>query len=79
VSLFVCDECGVVENTALAGPFGYWLRSVEPPADLVDANPAMQVLGDGKARCSQCNPEVAKWHRCFPREEWDGRRQVINR
>jgi hypothetical protein len=66
VSLFVCDECDTVENTALAGPHGYWLRN--------------EYGHDGKARCSACNPEIGKWHGLFPRELWDeSERQVVNR
>jgi hypothetical protein len=73
VSLFVCDECGVVENTALAGFGGYWGRNRK------DLGHGEQGVGDGKARCSQCNPQIGKWHGCFPRGKWDGKRQVINR
>lgn len=66
MSLFVCDECETVENTALAGVFGYWCRGADGR--------------DGKARCSNCNPEVGKWHGFFPRETYDPERhQVINR
>jgi hypothetical protein len=63
MSLFVCDDCGCVENTALAGPGGYWGRT----------------RLDGKARCSACNPKVGKWHGHFPCEKWDGKRGVVNR
>lgn len=65
MGLFVCDEYGVIENTALAGAKGYWRRDED---------------GDnGKARCSQCNPELGKWHGFFKREQWDGELRVLNR
>jgi hypothetical protein len=60
MSLFVCDKCGVVENTALSR---YWLRDR---------------FGD-ELLCSQCDPEIGKWHGLLPREQWDGKRIVNNR
>lgn len=66
MSLFVCDVCNCVENTALAGAFGYWLRdSAENPH------------GDDLARCSECN--TGAWHGRFEKVPWDGERGVINR
>jgi hypothetical protein len=50
VSLFVCDKCRCIENTATSR---FWRR------------------GDGPALCSQCDPEIGKWHGCFPRLEYD--------
>lgn len=82
--MFVCDMCGVVENTATAGPRGYHMRNLaisekekaqEPDTDWGD-------LGDGKARCSQCNPEIGLWHALFPREQYDPEKdkdRVVNR
>lgn len=61
MSLFVCDECGSVDNTALTN---FWLRKQENV--------------EGRALCSACGPR-GRWHGCFPREQWDGERQVINR
>jgi len=58
MSLFVCDACGCVDNTALTR---YWLR------------------GDGRALCSACDPAVGRWHGRFPRERYDGKREVRNR
>ena len=55
MSLFVCQKCAVVENTALSH---FWLR------------------GTGKALCSQCDPDIGKWHACFPRQSYDGIRSV---
>lgn len=79
MSLFVCDQCGVVENTAAAGLFGWWGRKQKPSKGEIARKPALEILGDGKARCSQCNPERGKWHGLFPREQWDGERPVNNR
>lgn len=50
MSLFACEECGIVENTALCG----WT-----PAE------------DGTGRrlvCSQCNPDMGRWHGIFLRQ-----------
>lgn len=67
--LFVCDECGSVENTALArGENGYW-ASIRP--DRRDQKPP--------ALCTACDPNTGKWHGKFEREQWDGERAVINR
>lgn len=81
MSLFVCDECGVIENTALAGFRGYHGRSV-PVITQERLGPDWGKLGDGKARCSRCNPEVGKWHRQWDREIFDPERdvgRVVNR
>lgn len=50
MSLFACEECNVVENTALCG----W---VERPG------------GGRHMLCSQCNPDIGKWHGIFGRED----------
>lgn len=60
MSLFVCDTCGCVENTATSN---YWRRRALHMAAL----------------CSQCDPEIAKWHGLFRRKEWDGERPMRNR
>lgn len=56
MSLFVCSECRVIENTATSH---FWFREDQ-----------------STALCSQCDPEIGKWHGLFPREEDDGARQV---
>lgn len=67
--LFVCDECGCVENTALAN--FYWYRSGIP--DIPDEL-------RNKAMCSQCDPDIKKWHGKFPKEQYNpSKDQVINR
>lgn len=82
MSLFVCDICESVDNTALAGYRGYHGRRLEvndreradrPEVDFGD-------LGDGKARCSACNPEVGHWHGRFERRKFsEDQREVVNR
>lgn len=51
MSLFACECCGVVENTALCN---YWLSKDKT---------------EGQALCSQCDPNIGKWHGIFPRED----------
>lgn len=81
MSLFVCDKCGCVENTALGR---YWSKD-------------MPFWGDdnrGLALCSECAPtrdkdgnyineygarKYGKWHGIFLKEPWDGVTKVINR
>lgn len=47
MSLFVCDNCDVIENTAVSR---FAIRNW-------DASGL-----DGKAFCSLCDPEIQKWH-----------------
>lgn len=63
--LFVCDECGVVDNTATCGFAGWHGRNADGR--------------DGKARCSECRSVHSHWHGLFPRKQWDGQRKVLNR
>lgn len=79
MSLFVCDSCDCVENTALAGYRGYHGRNIPLTAEEVDGHPEWADLGDGKARCSGCNPELGRWHDRFPKLKHDGSRRVVNR
>lgn len=81
MSLFVCDECDSVENTALAGYRGWHGRNIDLHTDQIEDHPEWVEtgLGDGKARCSACNPEVGGWHGLFAREKHDGSREVVNR
>lgn len=74
--LFVCDECGCVDNTALGH---FWGRDL------------WEFLGEnksGKALCSECAPthfddgstsDWGKWHNHFPKKKWDGKAEVMNR
>lgn len=55
MSLFVCDGCGFVENTALC-------------------NYHARVFRKQPRLCSECDPELGKWHGRFPKrrpEEFD--------
>lgn len=52
MSLFQCNKCGCVENTATSM---YNCREPgQPPL------------------CSECDPEIGKWHNCFPKESAKG-------
>ena len=46
--LFECDNCGVVDNTALGN---FWEAQMERKPQL----------------CTQCDPEIKKWHGRFER------------
>ena len=48
MSLFNCEKCGVIENTALCR---YNYREKGSPA-----------------LCSECDPKIKKWHKCFPKK-----------
>ena len=56
MSLYHCEVCGCIENTATSN---YW-----------------QTCGKGKEHlpklCSECDPEIGKWHGRFPKESADG-------
>src|SRR5215471_219346 len=67
MSLFVCEACGAVENTALGH---YWGRHLYPPTPLDE-----QVITH-MALCSEC--AFGTWHGKFPKVQWDGKREVIN-
>ena len=65
MSLYLCVECGCVENTALAN---YWGRLYKaPPFET-----------DGRALCSECDPAIGKWHGEFEKKLWDGKQEVLN-
>ena len=65
MSLFICEKCGAIENTALGF---YWSRKIIKFKD-EDLN--------GKALCSECMPTIfsdgtkagnGRWHNRFPKE-----------
>lgn len=69
MSLFVCDGCGVIENTALTPWDGYHGRN-------------MREFRRGDALCSQCHPDSKQWHNKWPRRQYDPERDedsVVNR
>lgn len=59
--LFKCEQCGCVENTALSN---YWTRNIN--WDSTNAEPLKN-----PALCSECDPEIGKWHGQFPKRPWD--------
>lgn len=76
MAIFVCDECGTMENTALGHYWGRGLEDFQIPEK------------KGKALCSACAPHLWKdgsstkwgaWHGKFNQVKWDGKRKVINR
>jgi hypothetical protein len=56
VSLFRCENCGCVENTATGD---YWSRR-------------QRKSGDHRALCSECSPNGGKWHGRFPKQSANG-------
>ena len=54
MSLFKCEECGCVENTATSR---YWFRNHDGAI--------------GRALCSECDPNIGRWHRVFPKRDAD--------
>jgi hypothetical protein len=80
MGVFVCDNCDCVENTALGH---FWSKD------------RLQLKGFplGTALCSECSPSEwangerhgddlappGKWHGKFPKVQWDGKREVMNR
>ena len=55
MSLFKCEGCGNIENTACCR---YNLH-------LFDGE-------DVRALCSECDPEIGKWHNLFPKQKATG-------
>jgi hypothetical protein len=78
--LYVCDECGCVDNTACGGNYWFKNKNEESFADYIP---------DGKALCVECTPslykdgssssDAGKWHNRFPKKKWDGKQEVLNR
>lgn len=77
--LFVCDNCGCIDNTACGGT--WWSRN------MTDIWPKEYV---GKALCVVCaspvyndgspNTDAGEWHNHFPRKQYtpDRRDDVLN-
>ena len=57
MSLFRCEKCNCIENTALSG-YNY--------------------RGNKKALCSECDPEIGKWHNHFPKRQYKKSDDVLN-
>jgi hypothetical protein len=67
MSLFVCDQCNAVANTATDG---YWEQLI---AFAQEGTPR----SERKFKCSECR--TGKWHGRFPKDEWDGQTPMKNR
>ena len=55
--IFRCTKCGCIENTACSN---YW---------------SQVTVHDGEKQeplCSECDPEIGKWHNNFPKNPADG-------
>jgi hypothetical protein len=52
MSLFKCEACGCIENTALCH---YNIRLFDEREDQ-------------RALCSECDPAIGKWHGVFPKK-----------
>lgn len=58
MSVFRCEKCGCVENTATSN---YWTNRYPE-----DGGPRKTLL------CSECDPEIGKWHGCFDKRSAKG-------
>ena len=68
MSLFACEKCGALENTALCGVV--WDEPLDTeihPLDLPDPPVAIQRTRRRLLWCSCCNPDIGKWHGFFER------------
>jgi hypothetical protein len=65
VSLFACEKCDAVENTALSN---YWTRNLDDPKG--PKKPAL---------CSECDPAIGTWHGRFPKETAKAAGYVVGR
>lgn len=67
MSLFVCDTCNCIANTATDD---YWEQSaVQAQAGIVRSQRTFQ--------CSECRK--GEWHGVFPKQQWDGVTPMKNR
>ena len=57
MSVFRCEKCNCIENTATSG---YWCK------------------GDKPALCSECDPELSKWHNRFPKRQYKKGDDILN-
>jgi hypothetical protein len=58
MSIFRCDKCGCIDNTATSN---YWEQRYP--------------FGGGESKpvlCTECDPEVGKWHGCFDKRSAKG-------
>lgn len=72
MSLFACQKCGVVENTAVCGLV--WERT--DTGELIGeawSTEGKELREQGveirrALICSECNPDLRRWHGLFPRQ-----------
>lgn len=57
--IFRCNKCGNIENTALSGFWHRWTRKKEGEEI-------------SSALCSECDPEIGKWHGIFEKTSAKG-------
>ena len=68
MSAFKCEKCGCVENTATSN---YW--SQKYPFQVTEEKPFPADVNSEKPKlCSECDPDIGKWHGCFPKESAKG-------
>jgi hypothetical protein len=60
MSIFRCTKCGVIDNTAVSG---YWSWVHHYPEGATDVKEMVK----RPPLCSECNPEIGKWHGRFPK------------
>lgn len=54
--VFMCSKCGCIENTAVSN---YWTRNMHHTGLNKPDNPPL---------CSECDPEIGKWHGRFEKK-----------
>jgi len=57
--IFRCEECGCMDNTACCN---YWGRQYSEKRE----------PGDMRKLCSECDPEIGKWHNEFSKKSAAG-------
>ena len=62
MSIFRCEQCGCVENTAVSN----YISRKYPYSASGDALPSLPAL------CSECDPAIGKWHGMFPKQSAKG-------
>lgn len=62
MSVFRCEQCGCMENTAVSN----FISRKYPYSPDGEALPSLPAL------CSECDPEIGKWHGRFPKRSAKG-------
>lgn len=63
MSLFKCEGCGCVENTALCGLV--WEPDPSSPPGVFPVKERRKLI------CSECNPDIGIWHGAFKKIDAD--------